>query len=162
MRFLAILSLMLLAHLGAAELIAQRAPQNGIQPQAIVGSDGSVHLITYVGPEAAGNIHYFHRAVGATSFAEPITVNSVPGSAVAMGSMRGAHLAVGRNGHAYVSWMGSNTAPKGVNQSTPMFFARRNDAGTAFEAQRNVLTWADGLDGGGTLTADNNGHVVVA
>src|SRR5262249_18302937 len=37
-----------------------------------------------------------------------------------------------------------------------------NDAGTAFETQRNVLTAASPLDGGGAMAADSAGNVYVA
>ncbi|MDE3197139.1 MAG: hypothetical protein KGN84_12385, partial [Acidobacteriota bacterium] len=44
---------------------------------------------------------------------------------------------------------------------TPMYYARLNDEGTAFEHERNVIDKAYGLDGGGTLAADENGNVYV-
>lgn len=43
-----------------------------------------------------------------------------------------------------------------------MEYTRLNDAGTAFEPERNVLTWAYGLDGGGSVAADSKGNVYVA
>jgi hypothetical protein len=36
-----------------------------------------------------------------------------------------------------------------------------NDAGTAFEPQRDLITWAKGLDGGGSVAADKEGDVYV-
>jgi hypothetical protein len=43
-----------------------------------------------------------------------------------------------------------------------MLYARLNDAGTAFEPQRNVITRFYGLDGGGSIAADPRGNVYVA
>ena len=41
-------------------------------------------------------------------------------------------------------------------------FARSNDAGTAFEPQRNLMHHSFGLDGGGSIAADHGGNVLVA
>jgi hypothetical protein len=43
-----------------------------------------------------------------------------------------------------------------------MLYSRLNDGGTAFEAERNLMTRTFGLDGGGTLAADAGGNVYVA
>jgi len=154
---------LVLVTVDGAELTAQRAPNDGIQPQAVAAPDGSVHLIYYTGDAKAGDIFYVHRDIGSPVFSEPLRVDSVSGSAVAMGSVRGAHLAVGRDGWVHVAWNGSQQAtPKGPADSTPMLYARKAASADAFETQRNVLTWASGLDGGGTVTADDTGHVHVA
>jgi hypothetical protein len=44
---------------------------------------------------------------------------------------------------------------------TPLLYTRLNDAGTAFEAERNVITYAYGLDGGSSVAADPQGNVYV-
>jgi hypothetical protein len=44
----------------------------------------------------------------------------------------------------------------------PMLYARLNDAGNAFEAQRNLMIHSFGLDGGGSIAADRSGSVYVA
>ena len=36
-----------------------------------------------------------------------------------------------------------------------MLFARLDDDGTAFETQRNLMTYTQGLDGGGSVAADS-------
>jgi hypothetical protein len=43
-----------------------------------------------------------------------------------------------------------------------MLYARLNDARDAFETQRNLITQSTGLDGGGSLAADDKGNVYVA
>jgi hypothetical protein len=46
--------------------------------------------------------------------------------------------------------------------TSPMLYARLNDAGTAFEEQRNLMQTTTTLDGGGTVAADQAGNVYVA
>lgn len=140
-----------------------RTPNGGIQPQAILDDQDVVHLIYFFGDPAAGNIFYVHRESGKESFSSPIQVNSQSGSAVAMGTIRGAQLSVGKGGRVHVAWNGSkNAEPRGPNNETPMLYARLNDAKTAFESQRNVMQVSGGLDGGGTVAADQKGNVYVA
>jgi hypothetical protein len=63
---------------------------------------------------------------------------------------------------AHVAWMGAMGAePTAPGGTTPMLYARLNDQGTAFEPQRNLITSATGLDGGGSVAADDHGHVYV-
>ena len=42
-----------------------------------------------------------------------------------------------------------------------MLYTRLNDAGTAFEPQRDLIRMARGLDGGGAVAADGVGNVYV-
>jgi hypothetical protein len=139
-----------------------RLPPGGIQPQAAVDEKGSVHVVYFAGEPAAGDLFYAQLAADGT-FSKAIRVNSEPGSAIAAGTVRGARLAVGRSGRVHVAWNGSSKAtPKAVSGSTPMLYARMNDARSGFEAQRNVVRFAVGLDGGGALAADARGRVIVA
>jgi hypothetical protein len=140
-----------------------KAPDGGIQPQAALDEQGALHLIYFTGDPAGGDIFYVRQGPGKEGFSKPIRVNSQPGSAVATGTVRGAHLAIGKNGRVHVSWMGSKTAePKGPANATPMLYARLNDEQTAFEPQRNVMQSGVGLDGGGSVAADRAGNVYVA
>ncbi|MBV9468343.1 MAG: exo-alpha-sialidase, partial [Abitibacteriaceae bacterium] len=121
------------------------------------------HLIYYKGDPKSGDIFYVRQQPGDAAFSTPIRVNSQPGSAISMGTIRGAQISIGRNDRVHVAWNGSGTAePKGPNDSSPMLYTRLNEAGTAFEPQRNVMTYAKGLDGGGTVAADKAGNVYVA
>lgn len=144
-------------------VILERAPDGSIQPQAAMDERGTLHLIYFKGAPAAGDIYYVRRQARNNSFSNPIRVNSRPGSAIAMGSVRGAHLALGRGGRVHVAWMGSKAAePKAIGGAAPMLYTRMNDEGTAFEPQRNVVQYATGLDGGGSVAADHAGNVYVA
>ncbi|HZS03797.1 MAG TPA: hypothetical protein VFD58_02900 [Blastocatellia bacterium] len=140
-----------------------RTPDGGIQPQAVTDERGTLHLIYLGGEPSSSDIFYVRRNPGEAGFTRAVRVNSQPGSAIATGTIRGAHLAVGKGGRAHVSWMGSNKAePKAPNNQTPMLYARMNDARTAFEQQRNIIQFATGLDGGGSVAADGAGNVYVA
>ncbi len=139
-----------------------RTPDGGIQPQVAVDREGVVHLVYFKGEETAGDVYYVRKAPRDTEFSKPLRVNSVPGSAVAAGSIRGAQIALGRRGRVHVAWLGSGKAqPRGPGNATPMLYTRLNDAGTAFEPQRNVMQFALGLDGGGSVAADDFGNVYV-
>ena len=137
-------------------------PAGGIQPQTEPGPDGVLHMIYFTGDASAGNIEYVRRAPGAAGFSKPIRVNSQPGSAVAVGTVRGPQMALGRDGRVYVVWFGSDKAePRGPGGMTPVLFSRLNRAGTAFEPQRNVMQFAKGVDGGLSVAADSSGDVYV-
>src|SRR5262245_26983337 len=101
-----------------------RVPQGGIQPQVAVDAHGTVHLVYYRGDPRQGDLFYARSSDG-TTFSEPIPVNSQPGSAIAAGNIRGAHLAVGKNGRAHVAWMGADKAePRAPGGAAPMLYTR--------------------------------------
>jgi hypothetical protein len=134
-----------------------RTPDGGLQPQAAVDAAGTTHLIYFKGDPGAGDLFYVRRASGAKEFGPPLRVNTEPGSAMAVGTIRGGQLAVG-HGKVHVAWNGH--APKGGSyMDAPMLYTHLNDAGAAFERERNLITFARGLDGGGSITADNRGNV---
>jgi hypothetical protein len=141
-----------------------RVPERGIQPQAAVDTEGTLHLIYLSDEPGAANVYYVQKPAGSERFSKPMRVNSQPGSAIAIGSIRGAHLALGRGNRVHVAWNGSNTAePKGnVKYGNPMLYARLAEDGSQFEPQRNVIDKAYGLDGGGSVAADLDGNVYVA
>src|SRR5215475_14635265 len=79
-----------------------KTPNNGIQPQAVEDERGTLHLIYFAGDPHAGDIFYLRREAGRDKFSDPIRVNSQPGSAIAVGTIRGAHIAIGKNGRIHV------------------------------------------------------------
>ncbi len=140
-----------------------KTPGNGIQPQAIIDAKGTIHLLSFTGDPKAGNLLYARRAPGELRFSAPLKVNSQDGSAIAVGSIRGGQLALGKNGRVHVAWNGSMKAePKNPILGTPMLYTRLSEDGKTFEPQRNLMTQSAILDGGGTLTADSQGNVFVA
>lgn len=135
-----------------------RVPNKGIQPQVAVDGKGVLHMIYYQGDPRHGDIIYVRSRDEGGTFSHPLRVNSATGSAIAVGNIRGAHLAVGKNGRVHVAWNGSGY--KG-SSNQGMYYARLNEEGTAFEDQRNVIDSAKGLDGGGSVAADDVGNVYV-
>ncbi len=147
---------------GPGPVTTLRVPEGGLQPQVAVDGQGVVHLIYFRGDPKNGDVYYVRSRDGGASFTPPLRVNSQPGSVIAIGNIRGAHLAVDRGGRVHVAWMGSGPAqPRGPDGATPMLYTRLNDAGTAFEPQRDVIQAAAGLDGGGSVAADGAGNVYV-
>jgi hypothetical protein len=145
---------------GAVQL--QRTPDGGIQPQAILDAQGTIHLIYFKGDPAGGDLYYVRRPAGQEVFTRPVVVNSQRGSAVAIGTIRGGQIAAGRDGRLHVAWNGSQRAksadPAG---GFPMLYTRSNQDATGFEPQRNLMQRTTALDGGGTVAADRQGHVYV-
>jgi hypothetical protein len=137
-------------------------PDGGIHPQVQIDARGRVHLIYFKGEPRHGDIFYARSDDGGASFTPPLRVNSHPDSAIIIGTIRGPHLAIGQNDRPHVAWMGSDRAEPKIGKAVPMLYTRLNDAGDAFEPQRNVIQNHPGLDGGGSVAADRNGNVYVA
>src|ERR1043166_6802940 len=76
-----------------ADVVLVKTPERGIQPQAVVDAKGNVHLLYFTGNPKAGNLWYARRDPGKNDFGRAIQVNSQDGSAVAVGTIRGGHLA---------------------------------------------------------------------
>lgn len=146
-----------------AEVAAMRVPGGGVYPQVQTDSRGRVHLIYFKGDAMRGDIFYVRSDNGGRSFTPAIRVNSQPNSAAIIGIVRGPHLALGKDDRVHVAWMGSDKAePRAPGNAIPMLYTRLNDAGDAFEPQRNVIQNHPGLDGGGSVGADREGNVYVA
>ncbi len=138
----------------------KRVPDLGIQPQAVTDADATVHLVYFKGDPSGGDLYYV-RSIDGSTFSSPIRVNSFPGSAVAVGNIRGARLAIGQAGRVYVTWNGSQKAAEASGGRAPMLFTRLNATGTTFEPERNLIHTAYGIDGGGGIAADHSGRVYV-
>lgn len=138
-----------------------RVPQGGLQPQ-VVSREGTLHLLYYQGDPNAGDLFYVRSTDEGATWSTPLRVNSQAGSAIALGSIRGGQLALGRDGRPCVLWNGSDTAQPRANGGAPLLFARLDAAGDAFEPQRNLMTEGFDLDGGGSLAADGEGRIYVA
>jgi hypothetical protein len=151
------------AEAGTPKVRVLRTPDRGLQPQALVDGKGALHLLYIKGNPEAGDLFYVRKAAGAARFSSPVKVNSQTGSAIAIGTIRGGRIALGKGGRVHVAWNGSQKAlPKGPGEGTPMLYARMSDAGSEFEPQRNLMHTGEYLDGGGTVAADGKGNVYVA
>ena len=136
-----------------------RTPHEGIQPQTLVDHYGVLHMIYFRGDAYGGDIEYVSRMTGQMDFGPPIRVNSEPKNAVAVGTVRGPQMALGRNGRVYVTWFGARPESTDATKSMPVLFSRLNDSHTAFEPQRNLMQYAKGGDGGISVAADAQGDV---
>jgi hypothetical protein len=140
-----------------------RVPDDGLQPQVAVDDGGTVHLVYFRGEAAHGDLLYVRSTDGGAPFSRPMPVNHQPGSAIATGTVRGAQIAVGRNGRVHVAWNGSGVAmPKVPSGVGPLLYTRLDDAGRNFERERNIIQAAYGIDGGSAVAADRLGRVYVA
>ncbi|MGH7967200.1 MAG: hypothetical protein ACREIC_00585 [Limisphaerales bacterium] len=138
-----------------------RTPQGGLQPLVAVDLLGNVHLVYLKGDPKACDVMYAERRAVETTFSTPIQVNTEPGCAVALGTVRGAQLALGRNGLVHVVWNGAQPARDPGAKGAPMLYARLDKAGRRLEPQRNLMTSTMNLDGGGSVAADSDGNVYV-
>ena len=144
-----------------------RLPDGGIQPQVVADDRGTLHVLYYGGDGLHGDVLYTRSGDGGKTFSSGVRVNST-GSAIATGTIRGAQMALGFGGKVHVAWNGSSAAmlrgpvnPDDGKSGAPMLYSRLNDTGTAFEPERNLMHRSFGLDGGGSVAADNAGNVYV-
>ena len=128
-------------------VVLQRLPAGGIQPQAVVDPAGVVHLVYFRGNPQAGDLFYIQQQPGKDGFTPPVRINRQPGSAIAVGSIRGAQIALGRDRRLHVVWNGNQ--PSGKHRGVPLWYSRSDQTGTTFEPERDLITHAGGLDGGG-------------
>src|SRR5262245_31313463 len=82
----------------ATEVNLLRIPNGGIQPQVVVDAKRVVHIVYLGGEPKAADVFYVRLEPGQKNFPEPLQVNHERGSAIALGTIRGAQLALGRNG----------------------------------------------------------------
>lgn len=144
-----------------AEAIAiERLPKGCVQPQSVVDDAGTVHVVYLKGEGQGQDVEYTFRKAGEAKFATPVRVNSIAASAVATGTIRGAQLAVSKDGTVHVLWNGTMTSAQTPGAGSPLFYTRKSGGG--FEPQRNLMTKTFMLDGGGSIAAGPGGTVYVA
>ena len=142
-------------------VVVVQTPSEGIQPQAAIDGDGVLHLLYFKGDPAHGDLYYTVRRTGQRAFSPPIRVNSEPASVLAVGSIRGGQLALGRNGWIHVAWHSSPSVKNGVMQPAPMRYSRMGPAaGGTFEPQRAIGQHEKGMDGD-SIAADSHGRVYI-
>jgi hypothetical protein len=148
-----------------------RLPEGALQPDAIVDATGVVHLTYLTGDPGKSDV-YYSAGASATRLSQGIRVNSIPGSAIASGTIRGAQLALGVGKRPLVAWNGNGQAqppapippssdPAAAKYRSPMLYAGLDASGRGFEPQRNLMTRSYTLDGGGAIAADSTGNVYV-
>src|SRR3954465_6372219 len=107
MKLLPLLLLVLLStpSRAAVEISVADAPEHGLQPRLLVDTKGNLHAVWYTGDARSGDVFHATRNSDKT-WSPPVRVNSVPGSAIAAGTIRGAQAALGREGYVHVIWNG--------------------------------------------------------
>lgn len=157
-RFLTLLLLPLAVH---AQVRVESLPEPGLQPQVAVSPAGVVHLVYLLGDPKACDVRYTTRRLDGGDWTPPVTVNSEPRSAIAVGTIRGAQIALGRKGSVQVLWNGSTTGQAERRGQAPLLHARLAPGDKAFSAQRNLMGDTTALDGGASITANGRGRVSV-
>ncbi len=138
-----------------------RLPLGAMQPFVVTDESGSVHMVWLQGKPEACDVWYQKFQGGRTNDSVPFSVNHRGGDAIAIGTIRGAQIAVGRNGRVHVVWNGSSSSKGKDARGVPLLYSRMNDAGTAFEQEINLLGKTALLDGGVSVAADPAGNVHV-
>src|SRR5579863_10546620 len=67
-----------------------RVPADGLQPQAVMDDAGTLHLVYFTGDPHQGDLFYVKSTDEGATFSRALPVNSQGGSAIAMGTIRGA------------------------------------------------------------------------
>ncbi len=107
-----------------------RTPGEGIQPQTLVDSQGTLHLVFFKGSPNGGNLIYTTREHGKTEWSPGIQVNSDSNNVKRNGVIGSAQIAQGKGGRLHVVWF---------NMRPPNFwYSRMKDDGSGFETQRNL------------------------
>ena len=145
-----------------SQVTATKAPFGGFRPRAVMDASGVLHLVQ-ASQSSRVDLVYLRREPGAESFSEPVAVNTTPGIVAAF------DMAVGAEGRVHVLM---RTNPKYSKLQMPadqrvgffdlkyMLYARLNDAGDAFEEERNLAGPTIGFEGVGTILADGKGQVL--
>ena len=141
-----------------ADILIQPTPDEGIQPRLVRDPGGGVHLLYFKKrinrPNAReGNLFYRKWDEQRASFGLPLRVNSTAFNVNTFSIARAA-LAVGAGGRAHAIWY--------VPEQGQYYYARSNDAGTAFESQREVASmFREGIDAGADISAAGDQVAVV-
>jgi hypothetical protein len=130
-----------------------RVPDGGLQPQVATDGHGAVSLVYFSGAARNGNAWYSRSVDGGRSFSPPLRVNSLTGSVMAVGYVRGPRLAVEPNGTVHVAWANAN--------QPGVAYARLPERGAQFTPQANLETVSLNADGP-SVAADGRGGVYVA
>jgi hypothetical protein len=138
----------------------ERLPQGHLQPSVVSAAGGELQMVCLAGDAKGSDVVWLRRAPGAQHFGDPVKVNSVPGSAVAVGSIRGPVAALGGDGMLHVLWNGSQSAQKRFGGGGPLLYTR-SVAGGTFEAERDLMGETHELDGGSGVAVSAEGRVSV-
>lgn len=138
----------------------ERVPESGVQPQTATSADGAVHLVYLKGDPKSCDVRYVRRTNATGEWSVPVTVNDESGSAIAIGTIRGAQIAIGKNNSVHVAWNGPARKTAG-GMASSLFYSRLEINKKAFEPQRDLLSGTKNLDGGASIAANTSGGVFI-
>lgn len=144
-----------------AQVQIESLPEPGTQPQVAITPTGVVHLIYLLGDPKGCDIRHTTRRVEGGEWTVPVTVNSEPRSAIAAGTIRGAQIALGKDGSVQVIWNGSTGGKKEMLMRAPLLYASLHAGEKSFRPQQNLMGDTTTLDGGASIAANGKGHVCV-
>ena len=134
-----------------------RVPEGGRMPHAIVDASGTTHLLYFRGAITGGDLRYASLDPAETEWSAPISVNSVPHSAVGMGPMDGGDMALREHDGARMHVVWYRTDPVRI------FYTRSTPDHAGFEAQRVIWDLgAEIIEARPSVTVNEQGHVFIA
>lgn len=154
-----LLSLLAVWTVSAAEVSFERVPEGGVQPQIALSSNGTRHLVYLTGDPRGCDVRFSVKKASAGSWETPRTVNSEPASASAVGTIRGAQIAIGSDDSIHIVWNGPGDHKRHV--PAPLFYTRSLNGGATFEPQRDLRADTQALDGGASIAASTKGEVFI-
>ena len=138
-----------------ADVEVLRAPRGAHQPHAVVGEDGTLHLVFFRANKQTakrrpfmrrGDLFYVKRAVGNTEWSKPMRCNHDEGSIVWLSTPQ---IAVGEDGRVHVAW--ATLEPRG------QWYTRTDAKGKRFGKARNLLSKsAKGIENGPAVVVDGD------
>lgn len=144
-----------------AEVRVEALPEPGLQPQVVVSDAGVVHLVYLSGDPKSCDVRHTTRPVAGGDWAPPKSVNHKAGSAIAIGTIRGAQLALGKDESVHVVWNGRTNPSAGRTAEAPLFHARLGKGEKTFGPARDLMGETTALDGGASIIANGKGHLAV-
>lgn len=138
----------------------ERLPTGAVQPKLVRSSNGTLHLVYLSGDSKAADVFYQSRlAVPDSKWSNPVRVNSEAGSAIAIGTIRGPDITLGRGDSVHVVWNGSSKANAGSTNGSPFLYSNSKSNPPRFSTERILNPTTRHLDGGGAITADTDGNI---
>ncbi len=136
----------------------RRLPEGELQPQLMTDPEGLLHLLSFRGDPAAGELLMRRFGAREEHWSEPVVVGS---GAVAAGT--GAQLALGPEGREHVVWVGAALAqPRASPSARSIRSARSSDDGRTFGPACDIAVVPPGSDPGPGIAGDARGRVWIA
>ena len=136
-------------------------PSGGMQPVTCNGPDDTVHLAWLQGDPKGADVYYQALPAGVTNGSAPIRVNSTTDTGIAVGTVRGVTVALGRKSAVHIVWNGSSAAAMDSKQGSPVFYSHLGADRKSFQKPVNLSGRTANLDGGASVAADREGRVFV-